>query len=664
MKQNNLFKTAFLLLAMVGGTMSSWADPVTLASWSSETSTEYTNNGSGYYTPSSGTRTDLKVAYSSRIYLYPSTFEGTQSNYKLSFYSSNTSKKCGFYSTTEDKFWMQLSDNNIADFTNGTEHDNYVEVTFPATGYKNVTFHAQAAGFSNSSGKYHIVVSPDGGTTWFYGGEYTSTNHYNNLGDDVNLSLAVANCSNVIVRMIVGNDKISRSDWRVKNISITGEEITSGEIANIRTLTLSKNYYMAGEVKVSPAGNKFIDGATVSFVASTNTDFSFVKWTNGGETVLGTETTLNKTMSSDLTVKAIFAYDTALPIYGTAVLDLSKGSMTSSSSPRYTSSGSGTNNEISYIKNGTYADDFYVQISGDETAYYDLRATISGHNQGGTFKITITDVETATDEVDKQESVAITSNGQIIVMPLTIALSPGLKKIRLDFVNTATDSYLYNIKDICFLKRSLNENYNYTPVAATDVDVVLTRSITADKWSTIVLPFSISKTDLETALGTTITLAGITDYNSGTHEISTESLSSITANVPCFIKTNSDVSGEATISNVTIAAGTAEKVISGDFKLVGTYSAMDIPIGCYFVSDNNLYKSTGSSHIKPFRAYFTGVPAGARIMFWDDEDVTAVTDVRRDVNDVKGEYYDLQGRKVANPTKGLYIVNGKKVIIR
>jgi hypothetical protein len=28
-----------------------------------------------------------------------------------------------------------------------------------------------------------------------------------------------------------------------------------------------------------------------------------------------------------------------------------------------------------------------------------------------------------------------------------------------------------------------------------------------------------------------------------------------------------------------------------------------------------------------------------------------------------GEVYDLQGRKVANPTKGLYIVDGKKVII-
>jgi hypothetical protein len=27
-------------------------------------------------------------------------------------------------------------------------------------------------------------------------------------------------------------------------------------------------------------------------------------------------------------------------------------------------------------------------------------------------------------------------------------------------------------------------------------------------------------------------------------------------------------------------------------------------------------------------------------------------------------YFDLQGRKVAQPQKGLYIVNGKKVVIK
>ena len=361
------------------------------------------------------------------------------------------------------------------------------------------------------------------------------------------------------------------------------------------------------------------------------------------------------------------SYD-ALPIIGTAVLDLSKGSMTSSSNPRYSSAG-GTNNEISYIYNGGYADDFYVVIGGNETAYYDLRTTTSNYNKGGTFKVTITDMDTNTVEVNAQESATITSNGQSIIMPLTTALKPGLKKIRFDFIKDGESAWLYNIKDICFYKRSLNENYNYAPVAATGVDVVLNRTITADKWSTICLPFNISATDLGTALSTTVTLAGITGYNSGTKEIGTESLTSITANVPCFIKTSSDVSGEAIISGVTIVEGTPEKVISGDFKLVGTYSSGKIATGNYFFSNNQLYKSIGNSNIKSFRAYFTSVPAGAagaRIMFFDDE-TTGISDAMR-LND-KGQmtndsYFDLQGRRVAQPAKGLYIVNGKKVIIK
>ena len=43
---------------------------------------------------------------------------------------------------------------------------------------------------------------------------------------------------------------------------------------------------------------------------------------------------------------------------------------------------------------------------------------------------------------------------------------------------------------------------------------------------------------------------------------------------------------------------------------------------------------------------------------------TGIADVRSKMEDVRGEIYDLQGRRVAQPTKGLYIVNGKKVVIK
>ena len=43
-------------------------------------------------------------------------------------------------------------------------------------------------------------------------------------------------------------------------------------------------------------------------------------------------------------------------------------------------------------------------------------------------------------------------------------------------------------------------------------------------------------------------------------------------------------------------------------------------------------------------------------------DINALVEGQR--SKVEGQYYDLQGRRVSNPTKGLYIVNGKKYIVK
>ena len=66
------------------------------------------------------------------------------------------------------------------------------------------------------------------------------------------------------------------------------------------------------------------------------------------------------------------------------------------------------------------------------------------------------------------------------------------------------------------------------------------------------------------------------------------------------------------------------------------------------------------------KAYLDATGAGARSLTisFDDEDVTGVNEVRSQKEDVRSEWFDLQGRKVAQPTRGLYIVNGKKVVIK
>ena len=75
------------------------------------------------------------------------------------------------------------------------------------------------------------------------------------------------------------------------------------------------------------------------------------------------------------------------------------------------------------------------------------------------------------------------------------------------------------------------------------------------------------------------------------------------------------------------------------------------------------YKYTGAT-LAANKAYIimTVTSNASEYLFSLDEETTGVNDVRSKKDDVRGDYYNLNGQKVPNPTKGLYIVNGKKVI--
>ena len=54
----------------------------------------------------------------------------------------------------------------------------------------------------------------------------------------------------------------------------------------------------------------------------------------------------------------------------------------------------------------------------------------------------------------------------------------------------------------------------------------------------------------------------------------------------------------------------------------------------------------------------------ARMFRFSDDDATAIEAVGSNGLDADGQWYDLQGRPVQNPGKGIYIVNGRKVVIK
>ena len=100
------------------------------------------------------------------------------------------------------------------------------------------------------------------------------------------------------------------------------------------------------------------------------------------------------------------------------------------------------------------------------------------------------------------------------------------------------------------------------------------------------------------------------------------------------------------------------------------HAGSNVPENSIFLSGNKFYYSVGTTKIKGFRGYFTFTDqlknkgASARSIGFDfGDDTTGVKAVN--VNEADSDkYYDLNGRRVEKPAKGVYIIKGNKVIIK
>ena len=89
----------------------------------------------------------------------------------------------------------------------------------------------------------------------------------------------------------------------------------------------------------------------------------------------------------------------------------------------------------------------------------------------------------------------------------------------------------------------------------------------------------------------------------------------------------------------------------------------------YYLSGGTFMSVNGYANIGKGKAYLklpTSVFAGTRsieVNYSDEEGTTGMNSTKQ----IKGEkavYYNLQGQRVDKPRKGLYILNGKKVVIK
>ena len=223
----------------------------------------------------------------------------------------------------------------------------------------------------------------------------------------------------------------------------------------------------------------------------------------------------------------------------------------------------------------------------------------------------------------------------------------------------------------------VDENSSYTPVAAADVDVVLIRTIKANSWNTIVLPFAMTEEQIEATFGDDAQVAQLTGFSGNTLHFTT--VTEMNANEPYMIKVGTAFLN-ATINDVTIVEGTPSKTNIDGIDFVGTYAAkINIPYSdesntYYFISSNMFYSTASSgtpNTMKGTRAYFK-VPVttgSAKALSYDFDNSGETTSIetlnaeRLTLND-NAPRYNMAGQRVGESYKGIVIVNGKKYVVK
>ena len=146
--------------------------------------------------------------------------------------------------------------------------------------------------------------------------------------------------------------------------------------------------------------------------------------------------------------------------------------------------------------------------------------------------------------------------------------------------------------------------------------------------------------------------------------VTASSASSATLTAVSKVKANTAVLLNGNAGDYTLTV-TEDDVTYDDTNLLQV-STESTGNGVYVLADKDgvgFYKWTGGS-LGAGRVYLPAPAAAAReFLSFDFGETTGINNVESSKLDVEG-FYNLAGQRVAQPTKGLYIVNGKKVIIK
>lgn len=247
-------------------------------------------------------------------------------------------------------------------------------------------------------------------------------------------------------------------------------------------------------------------------------------------------------------------------------------------------------------------------------------------------------------------------------------------------------------------------------------EVTLQREFEADKWTTLVLPFSVSASQVKEVFGDNTEILHYRTIEGTTMYFFKHFHQMIVAGTPILIKPSKEYKGTnlPKFSNVTFEkvetdevvtdkpcndygyiGADGKEVVNTNCQMVASYRPMNVYDGNYFVGTDgkvHLLKGAigGFATLSGTNAYIIGkmddgtqtsMTSMAKAAYNNltpvdmDGEVTGINFIDADGNDspilgINGKIYNLNGQVVSedgksvnNLSKGVYIVNGKKVIV-
>ena len=192
-----------------------------------------------------------------------------------------------------------------------------------------------------------------------------------------------------------------------------------------------------------------------------------------------------------------------------------------------------------------------------------------------------------------------------------------------------------------------------------------------DGWNSIALPFNVSD---PTVFGESVRVYSLDSFIEGTLSFSEKN--TMYGCYPYIIYVEGAKTGPFILNNVSISDSQANESncfdtrYSGDYSAThkGTWTKMSAE-GLYGIvnATGDIRLGTSNATFKAFRSYFDlTYPEGSSIKmsFVNNDGVSTTINAAEVLDELNGDIYDMSGRKVSKVQKGIYIQNGKKVVIK